>query len=225
MPDVFIQGTGTDPAVSAAAAVRHIHDRLRGRLASLADHEPGIAEGFCAGELRRHLAAADEALYAPAAGAPETRLLVRALRAAAAEIDRRIGALGTAADPAAAARTLAALLSVHFTVEETVLLPALAELPGADLGLMTADLRTLLDGGRLDRPAEIDVREVPRGQRHPRIFARFSRLAPGESFALVNNHDPKHLRREFEAAHPDAFSWEYEESGPDLWRVRIGRTA
>ncbi|GAA4227243.1 hypothetical protein GCM10022254_14470 [Actinomadura meridiana] len=205
--------------------VRHIHDRLRNRLASLADHEPGLAAGFCAGELRRHLAAADEALYGPAAGAPETRLLIRALRATSAEIDRRIGTLDTAADPAAATRALGAVLSVHLAVEETVLLPALAELPGADVGLMVTDLRTLLDGGRLDRPGIVDVREIPRGQRHPRIFARFSRLAPGESFALVNNHDPKHLRREFELAHPGAYTWDYEQSGPDLWRIRIGRAA
>ncbi|GAA1861322.1 DUF2249 domain-containing protein [Actinomadura bangladeshensis] len=225
MPDVFIQATETDPAVRAAAVVRHIHDRLRNRLASLADHEPGIVAGFCAGELRRHLAAADEALYAPAAGAPETRLLIRAMRTTAAEIERRIGVLDPSGDPAAFARNIGSVLAVHLTVEETVLLPALAELPGADLGLLVADLQTLLDGGRLERPDVIDVREIPRGQKHPRIFARFSRLAPGESFALVNNHDPKHLRREFEAAHPGAFSWEYEETGPEVWRLRIGRPA
>lgn len=224
MPDVFIQATETDPAVRATAVVRQIHDRLRDRLASLAGHEPGIVAGFCSGELRRHLAAADDALYAPAAGAPETRLLVRALRATAAEIDGRIDALATAGDPAGAARVLGSILAVHLTVEETVLLPALAELPGADLGLVVADLQTLLDGGCLERPAVIDVREIPRGRRHPRIFARYARLAPGESFTLVNNHDPKHLRREFEAAHPGAFTWDYVESGPREWRVRIGRT-
>jgi uncharacterized protein (DUF2249 family) len=225
MPDVFIQATETDPAVRAAAVVRHIHDRLRERLAALAGHDPGLVAGFCAGELRRHLAAADEALYAPAAGAPETRLLVRALRTAAAEIERRIDLLDRSGDPAAFAREIGSALAVHFTVAETVLLPALTELPGADPALMVADLQTLLDGGRLERPDVIDVREIPRGQKHPRIFARFSRLAPGESFALVNNHDPKHLRREFEAAHPGAFTWEYEETGPEVWRLRIGRPA
>ncbi|WP_328914102.1 MULTISPECIES: DUF2249 domain-containing protein [unclassified Streptomyces] len=71
----------------------------------------------------------------------------------------------------------------------------------------------------------IDVREIPHGQRHPRIFARWARLAPGDGFTLVNNHDPKPLRREFEATHPGAFTWDYVESGPELWRVRIGRAA
>ena len=82
-----------------------------------------------------------------------------------------------------------------------------------------------LSGGRLEQPGELDVREIPHGQRHPRIFARYARLAPGESFVLVNNHDPKPLRREFQATHPGAFSWDYEQSGPDLWKVRIGRVA
>lgn len=31
------------------------------------------------------------------------------------------------------------------------------------------------------------------------------------------------LRREFEAAYPGVFTWNYLESGPELWRVRIGR--
>jgi hypothetical protein len=37
-------------------------------------------------------------------------------------------------------------------------------------------------------------------------------------------HDPKPLRREFEATHPGAFTWDYLESGPGQWQVRTGRT-
>src|SRR4051812_24718269 len=112
MSDVFIQATETDPAVRAATEVRGVHRRLLERLAALAEHEPGQAHavltGFLEGELRRHLAAADEALYAPASGAPETRLLVRALRATAAEIEALAGAVASAADPVRASRDLAA---------------------------------------------------------------------------------------------------------------------
>jgi uncharacterized protein (DUF2249 family) len=39
---------------------------------------------------------------------------------------------------------------------------------------------------------------------------------------LVNNHDPKPLRREFQATYPDRFGWDYLEAGPEQWRVRIG---
>lgn len=74
-----------------------------------------------------------------------------------------------------------------------------------------------------DRP-ELDVRTIPKPQRHPLIFARFGRLAPGESFVLVNSHEPKHLHDEFERDLPGAYDWSYLETGDNrLWRIRITR--
>lgn len=73
--------------------------------------------------------------------------------------------------------------------------------------------------------AVIDATQLPPRQRHQRIFARFARLAVGESFILSNSHDPKPLHREFDTAHPGAFTWDYVESGPERWQVRIGRVA
>ncbi|MEU9647459.1 DUF2249 domain-containing protein [Streptomyces sp. NPDC048110] len=231
--EVYIEGTSDDPVVRARAAVRDVHDRLRAGLATAVRGTPqdGGQRGpveFCTGELRRHLAATEQTLYAAASGAAGTRLLVRALRTTAGALDRRIDGLagdGDAASVAAGARAVEAILDVHLTTEETVLLPALADLPGADLPGLVADLTTLLEGGRLETPSVVDVREIPHGQRHPRIFARYARLAPGEGFVLVNNHDPKPLRREFEATQPGTHTWDYVESGPDVWRVRIGRAA
>ncbi|MBT2210088.1 hypothetical protein [Actinomadura sp. NEAU-AAG7] len=72
-----------------------------------------------------------------------------------------------------------ALLGGLFAVEEEVLLPALAEPPGAAVGTLVADLETLLDGGGLERPDVIDVREIPRALRHSQIFARYARPARG----------------------------------------------
>jgi uncharacterized protein (DUF2249 family)/quercetin dioxygenase-like cupin family protein len=69
---------------------------------------------------------------------------------------------------------------------------------------------------------ELDVRQVPKPQRHPLIFERFTALSNGEAFVLVNGHDPRHLRAEFERDHPGRFSWEYLQSGP-MWRIRIGK--
>jgi len=37
---------------------------------------------------------------------------------------------------------------------------------------------------------------------------------------LVNNHDPKHLHREFDRDHPGTYTWGYLETGP-VWRIRI----
>ncbi len=74
------------------------------------------------------------------------------------------------------------------------------------------------DGG------ELDVRALPKPQRHPLIFARFDALAVGESFVLVNSHDPKHLHQEFERDHPGAYDWTYLSTGDrQLWRIRITR--
>lgn len=73
--------------------------------------------------------------------------------------------------------------------------------------------------------AEIDAQAIPARERHPRIFARFDRLAPGESFVLLNSHDPRPLRSQFEDLHAGAFTWDHLESGPEVWRVRIGRPA
>lgn len=69
----------------------------------------------------------------------------------------------------------------------------------------------------------LDVRALTPGQRHERIFATYDALQPGDAFLLVNDHDPKPLRYQLEAEHPGAFTWDYLESGPQTWRVRIGR--
>ncbi|MCA1189098.1 MULTISPECIES: DUF2249 domain-containing protein [unclassified Saccharopolyspora] len=70
---------------------------------------------------------------------------------------------------------------------------------------------------------ELDVRALPKPQKHPAIFGAFAALAPGEAVVLVNDHDPQPLRGEFEADFPGGFSWEYLAEGPREWRVRIGR--
>lgn len=72
---------------------------------------------------------------------------------------------------------------------------------------------------------ELDVRDIPKPQRHPLIFERFAKLAVGESFVLVNNHDPRHLREEFERDQPGAFGWDYETREHALYRIRISRVA
>jgi len=72
---------------------------------------------------------------------------------------------------------------------------------------------------------ELDLREVPRPQRHPLIFAKFDALAPGASLRLLNDHDPVPLNRQFEATRPGQALWEYMERGPSLFRIRISKVA
>jgi uncharacterized protein (DUF2249 family) len=72
-------------------------------------------------------------------------------------------------------------------------------------------------------PMQLDVRVIPPREKHPTIFQTFDLLAPGESFVLVNDHDPFPLRYQFEAERPGAFAWTYLEQGPSVWRVEIAR--
>jgi uncharacterized protein (DUF2249 family) len=69
----------------------------------------------------------------------------------------------------------------------------------------------------------LDVRSEPPARRHELIFDTYNALAGGEGFVLVNDHDPKPLWYQFEAEHKGAYSWDYLEQGPEVWRVRIGR--
>lgn len=70
----------------------------------------------------------------------------------------------------------------------------------------------------------LDVRNIPTRDRHGLIFQTFEGLAPGESFILVNDHDPKPLYYQFQAERTGQFGWDYLESGPEVWRVQIERT-
>ncbi|MFG1912539.1 DUF2249 domain-containing protein [Kribbella sp. NPDC048928] len=219
--EIYIQATETDPVVIARTALGKKHQRLRSRLVELTLVEPSdgadqapIADlaAFCRHELREYLAAADRDLETAASGPVAERLLVDALRIASAALDQQINdlAVASASESIRIATMIAGALEVYLRVEEFVR-PALAELSA--------------EGETGDAPAVIDVRQIARGGRHPRVFARYARLAPGETFVLVNSHDPKPLRREFEAMHPGAFSWDYLQTGPEEWRVRIGRAA
>lgn len=71
----------------------------------------------------------------------------------------------------------------------------------------------------------VDVCGIEPRERHPKIFAAFEALQPGEAMLLVNDHDPKPLFYQFQAERSGSFSWDYLEQGPQFWRVRIGKSA
>ena len=72
---------------------------------------------------------------------------------------------------------------------------------------------------------ESDVRSIQPRDRHPQIFRLFDSLGSGESFQLVNDHDPKPLFYQFLHERPNQFGWEYVEEGPFMWRVNISKSA
>lgn len=67
----------------------------------------------------------------------------------------------------------------------------------------------------------LDVRPLRKPDKHPAIFAEYDALPVGGSFVLVNDHDPKHLRDEFELDHPGSHGWEYLRQEPRDWQIKI----
>ncbi|MBE9532094.1 MAG: DUF2249 domain-containing protein [Proteobacteria bacterium] len=69
----------------------------------------------------------------------------------------------------------------------------------------------------------LDVRALEPKDRHKGIFDAYITLGPGEAFILVNDHEPKPLLYQFQAEHYGEFEWWPLESGPDVWRVQVGK--
>lgn len=76
-----------------------------------------------------------------------------------------------------------------------------------------------------DLGARLDVRPLAPRERHEQIFRTFAELKVGQAMVLVNDHDPKPLSYQFQAEMPGTSQWDYLESGPEVWRVRIARIA
>lgn len=70
-----------------------------------------------------------------------------------------------------------------------------------------------------------DVREIPGRIKHAQIFQRWTDLAIGEHFVLINDHDPIPLYYQFDGQFKGAFTWEYLQRGPEEFHVKITRTA
>ncbi len=71
--------------------------------------------------------------------------------------------------------------------------------------------------------AVIDVRSIPKPQRHPLIFDALEKLAVGESLVVLNDHNPIPLRGQVEAIYHAQFEWRYLEEGPDEFRLQFTR--
>ncbi len=193
---------------------------------------------FCEQEVLPHAMAEEETLYRIAGDLPRTRLLVQAMHGEHLTLRELAGDLAEASTPGEIAGQAAALNAVfqsHLDKENEILLPALID-AGVDLAAMLDGMHEILgaSGGGEHRPAaqpvaaddaapELDVRRLAPAQRHEQIFVTFRELTGGTAFVLVNDHDPKPLYYQFAAEHPGEFTWEYTESGPERWRVRIGR--
>ena len=69
----------------------------------------------------------------------------------------------------------------------------------------------------------LDIRTVANREKHLSIFRAFDDLAAGESFQLVDDHNPAHLQGKCKAERTGECEWKYLEKGPRVWRVNITR--
>jgi len=179
-------------------------------------------------EMHRRTEEAGKAVSVPADPAPDLPAAIMALLLEAAAVLARAGQADRACRiagsawaavreprPDLAVKVTAALHGLARRVDGA---PVGAEPPGGDREPGTKQ------GGPAPDP-DLDVRDLPPARRHEAIFAAYRALTPGAGFVLVNDHDPKPLRYQFEAEHPGEFTWDYLEDGPQAWRVRIGRAA
>lgn len=60
--------------------------------------------------------------------------------------------------------------------------------------------------------------------KHPTILKKFDDLKSGESFLLINDHDPIPLYYEMKAEKGEVFQWQKLEDGPEVWKVQITKT-
>lgn len=88
-----------------------------------------------------------------------------------------------------------------------------------------SSLLVVAAAGPAEQEEVIDVRTIEGFRRHPFIFGKFDELAVGQSFILVNDHDPMPLHRQMESMRPDQHTWEYLRRGPDIFQIRVRRIA
>ncbi len=240
----------TDPVATITAHHVELADALALRVDAVLNavrtghpHGPAVAalNAVLADQIIPHARAEEDVLYAAAAGLVNARLLVAGMLFEHETLLSLATALPRAPTPVDAATTARALQEVftgHVRRENQLLAPALAAETSVDLaGLllrMQERLSVYRDPAHVlpvagPRPSgtdhELDVRREPPARRHDLILTTFAGTPVGEAFVLVNDHDPKPLHYQFQAEHAGRFTWAYLDSGPEIWRVRIGRSA
>ena len=71
--------------------------------------------------------------------------------------------------------------------------------------------------------AVLDARLIPCSGKHELIFRRWSTLAVGESFTLLNDHRPEPLRQQFAQHVPGCFDWRETKSPSGGFAVTLTR--
>lgn len=245
--DVIVASTAAD--AEAVEAIKGHHAQLAGRLAVLTDamllaversvdFEPARAAAlvFLTGELLPHAAAEEQRLYPAATHTERARPLVESMIA----VHRIIGTLAERirTEPpvraAACGHALRVLFDAHLTDENERILPIVAADPEVFLLDVTRGMHELLGDHTGLEPAHacgcgevdaddpvLDVREVPHSIRHATVFGAFDAVPVGGALVLVAHHDPVPLLRQLHERASGRIDIDYEQRGPEAWRLRL----
>lgn len=72
-----------------------------------------------------------------------------------------------------------------------------------------------------DKIQTLDLRPMPPFERHEKIFKIWDTLKAGQTLRIINDHDPRPLRYQFEVEYKGKYEWEYEQEGAKDWIVKI----
>jgi uncharacterized protein (DUF2249 family) len=247
--DVIVASTAAD--AEAVEAIMSHHAQLAGQLAGLtdamlsaaergADFEPARAAAlfFLTGELLPHAAAEEDRLYPAATRTERARPLVESMIAAHRIIGSLVDGIRTERPVRAAGsgQALRVLFDAHLTDENERILPMVAADAEVSLAEVTQGMHELLGHAHSSNGAEphacgcgesdaddpvLDVREVPHSIRHATVFGAFDAVPVGGTLVLVAPHDPIPLLQQLNDRASGRLEVEYEQRGPDAWRLRL----
>lgn len=187
--------------------------------ALLADEDTDLAALLA--DMHHHTEPAGKAAGGDEPAAGDSQAVVLSLLLQAAGALARVGHADQACRLAAPAWAALREPRPDLAVRVTAALHGLTRAAGAEPAQAAARSDAADSAARAD--PDLDVRDLPPARRHESIFAAYQALRPATGFVLINDHDPRPLRYQFEAEHAGQFTWDYLLSGPAEWHVRIGR--
>lgn len=69
----------------------------------------------------------------------------------------------------------------------------------------------------------LDVTAIEPRYKHSTIYEHFDALKNGDAFIIHNDHDPKPLYYALMNDYGNTFTWDYLQSGPEIWEVKISK--
>lgn len=250
--DQVVVATTAEDARAVDAVTSH-HSELAGHIAILSEALLAAAStgkdvdvrrramvDYLTGTVLPHATAEERALYPAAAGRGEAKLLVESMIAVHRILGDLVDRIAKEPDPvraAAAAYALRVVFDAHLVDENDRILPLVAADPDVSLAGILDGMHELLGGhaepehdghvcacGEHDDPGPVlDVREIPHAIRHATVFGAFDAVPDGGALVLVAPHDPIPLLRQLTDRVDGRLGIDYEERGPEAWRVRLTR--